>query len=492
MLREPGVPIYLRPPNVAFITLAFILFGCTMVYVGTHESWMLVVVICFGTAVTLLALARMEWSILGLVAMANFDGFLKPLFAERFSLFFKDYFILLALVRWVWGLLLGEDRSSLRTSVAIPAALFMGYVVSEIANPNAASILASLAGIRGWLMWIPLFFVAYDALRSRAAVERLWVFAIGLSLVVAAYGIVQYFIGFEHLYHLSRQFESYTGMAYVTGEGQRVLRVFSTTVHPGAFGGAMGFMALACTGMAFAAQRPAARILALICLPLVVVGLFLSGARTAVIGTGLGLAIFLLLARRPVLLAGAAALIFVGLWQAVKLTGGGLEARLETVTWERAQTRAAEPLTQGFEMAWRHPFGMGVGSGVGVGSFGLSPDAKRGPFIESDIGRAFSELGLGAVLYVLLLLVTAAASLRAYARARDSSTGILCAALIGAVVVMGASLATGAALYLAPGAAYFWLGLASVLRLPETEAIDERSREEAPLPETRRGVLAAG
>jgi hypothetical protein len=224
----------------------------------------------------------------------------------------------------------------------------------------------------------------------------------------------------------------------------------------------------------------------------IVLGLFLSGARTAIIGTGLGLAIFFILARRPVLLAGAGVLILVGLWQAMKLTGGGLETRLETVTWEHAQTRAAQPLAVGFERAGRHPFGMGVGSGAGVGSFGLRPEAMPGVFIENDIGRAFSELGVGALLYILLLIVVAATSLRAYARSPDSSTGILCAALIGAVVVIGASLATGAALYLAPGAAYFWLGLASVLRLPEAEARDERSREEAPLPETRSGVLAAG
>ncbi len=482
MLREPGVPLYLRPPNAALLTLAFLAFGCTMVWVGAHESWWLVTIICFGTAVTLLALSRMEWSILGLVAMANFDGFLKPLFAERFSLFFKDYFILLALVRWVWGLLLGEDRSSIRTGVAIPAALFMGYVISEVANPNAPSILASLAGTRAWLMWIPVFFVAYDCLRTRVEIERLWVYAMALSLIVAIYGIVQYFIGFEHLYRLSPQFEYYAKMGYMTGEGRRVLRVFSTTVHPGAFGGAMGFMALVCSGIAFAARRPAVRIFALICLPVIAVGLFLSGARTAWVGFTLGVAVFLILSRRPVLMLAAMVLILVGLWQAMALTGGGLAARMDTLTWERAQTRATMPFTRGLEEAWRHPFGTGVASGAGVGSYGLRPEEKTGLFIENDLGRALGELGVGALLYLLLLVAVAATALRAYLRTDSGSAGILSAALIGGIVI-GVSLATGAALYLAPGAGYFWLGLASVLRLPEAAA--EGTRDEASLLEAQ-------
>jgi hypothetical protein len=484
MPREPGLPLYFRPPNATVLTLGFLLFGCAMVYLGARQSWVLVAVICFGAAVTLLAVARMEWAILGLVAMANFDGFLKPLFAERFGLFLKDYFILLALIRWLWGLLTGEDRSSVRTGIAIPAALFMGYVISEVANPNAGSVLASLAGMRAWVMWIPLFFVAYDFLRSRVEVERLWAFATAISLVVAAYGIVQYFIGFGHLYRLSQQFRVYAASGYYTTEGTRVIRVFSTMVHPGVFGASMAFMVLAASGLAFTARRPAVRVFAVACLPVLAIGLFLSGARTAIVGLGLGAVLFLLLARRPILWVLAAVAVLVGAWQAMHLTGGALGERMATLTPESAWARSGMPLSQGFDLAWQHPFGTGVASGVGVGGFGLSPEKYNEMFLENDIGRAFGELGVGALLYVGLLVAAAIASLRAYARLGDRPASVLAAALIGALAVIGVGLSSGSALYLAPGAPYFWLALATVLRLPDLEA-EEAARGNEALPEAR-------
>lgn len=469
MYREPGMPVYLRAPSRALVTISFLAFGCLMVYLGVLQSWVLVLVLCFGVAVTLLALARMEWAILGLVAMSNFDGFLKPLFAERFSLFFKDYFVLLALVRWLWGLLAGEQRPSLRTGLAIPAALFIGYAVAELGNPNAPSVLAGLAGLRAWIIWIPVFFIAYDYMRSKAEIERLWVFATAISGIVAAYGIVQYFIGLEHLYALSPRFEVYARSAYVTASGERITRVIGTMVHAGTFGGAMGFMALVGSGIAFASRSRAARLLAIICVPVVVVGMFLSGSRAAMIVAAVGLLLFVVLARRPVLLLGAGLLILVSFWQATRVTGGAVEERLESATWEYSSIRVTYPFVRGLNMALAHPFGLGIASGIGVGGFGLQPGSYKGAFLENDFGRALGELGIGALLYCLLLAAAVLSAARAYLRTADESSSVLSAALIGALAGPLIGLAAGASLYLVPGAIYFWLALASVLRLGSSE-----------------------
>jgi hypothetical protein len=474
MVREPGLPVYLRAPSPALVSVVFIALGCALAYLGGTQGWLLVLVLCFGLAITLLALARMEWAILGLVVMANVDGFLKPFFAERFSLFFKDYFILLATVRWAWGLLLGEERPSLRSLVAVPAVLLTGYVFAELANPNAPSLLASLAGVRAWLVWIPVFFVAYDYMRSRAEIERLWIAATALSGLVAVYGIIQYFIGYEHLYALSDRFRYYGKMGYFAEELGVVTRVAATMVHPGTFGGAMAFMALAALAVAFAARWRSARWLAWVCLPAIIIGLFLSGARSAMVGACVGAALFLLLGRRPVLLLGAGLLVLIGFWQATELTGGGIERRLGTVTWQTVTDRTGYPLTKGFITALNHPFGLGVASGAGVGSFGLAPGSAIG-FVENDFGRAMSELGVGALLYFGLLAAAAVAAARAYKDTVENSSVVMSAALIGAMASIVTALATGAALYVAPGAPYFWLALASVLRLPQTEARGERA-----------------
>ncbi len=465
MLREPGIPIYLRAPSRALVTVLFLAFGCAMVYIGASQSWVLVLVLCFGVAITLLGLARMEWAILGLVVVANFDGFLKSLFVERFSLFLKDYFVLLALVRWTLGLLWGEARPSLRTAVATPAALFIGYVVAELGNPNAPSLLIGLAGLRTWVIWIPVFFIAYDYMRSKAEIERLWVLATAIGGIVAAYGIVQYFIGFEHLYALSPRFQAYAASAYPTESGESIIRVFSTMVHAGVFGGAMGFAAVIGLGIAFTARARAARLLAVICVPVMVIGMFLSGSRASVIVAAIGILLFVVLGRRPVLLLGAGLLVLVSFWQAARVTGGAVEERLESVTWEYSSDRVTYPFVRGLDTALAHPFGLGIASGAGVGGFGLQPGSYRGSFLENDFGRALAELGVGALLYCLLLAVAVLAAVRAYLNTTDESSSILSAALIGALAGPLIGLTAGAALYLVPGAIYFWLALASVLRL---------------------------
>jgi hypothetical protein len=480
MFRERGVPAYLRGPSRGLIAVAFLAFGCALAYLGIMQSWALVVVLCFGATITLLAFWRMEWAILGLVVMSNFDGFLKPLFAERFSLFFKDYFVLLALVRWVWGLLSGEERPSIRTLVAAPALIFAGYVFAELANPNALGLTASLAGVRAWLIWIPVFFITYDYLQSRDDLERLWQVATVVSVVAAIYGIVQYFTGFEHLYRLSREFEYYAKMAYASGEGHRVLRVFSTMVHPGAFGSAMGFMALVASGLAFSARSHAWRVASLVCVPVMGVALFLSGSRAGMVGTGLGLLVLIVLSKRPALLLVAGALLVGGFWQSTRLTETGLTSRVQTLSWGYVSGRSMQPLEYGLEIATEHPLGVGVSSSVGVARMqretATPQDHTPRLFIENDLGRALAELGVGALLYVALLAAAGAGAIAAQLRLRAPGNATLAAALVGGAVSIAATLAVGSALYIAPGAIYFWLAIASVMRLP---ALEKRESEAA-------------
>jgi len=473
MSARVGIPLYGRAPSRAVVATAGVLFGCAMTYLGAMQSWTLAAVLCFGVVVTVLAFYKMEWAILGLVVMSSFDGFLKPLFAERFSLFLKDYFIFLAMVRWLWGLLSGESRPSVRTLLGAPALIFAGYVVAQIANPNSQGLALSLAGIRAWLLWLPVFFIAYDYLESRRQLERLWQVAMLAGVVTGAYGIVQYFIGFNHLFRLSQEFGYYAKMAYTAGGGERVLRVFSTMVHPGAFGSAMGCMTLVASGLAFSARSHGWRVVALACVPVLAAALFLSGARAAMLGTGLGLVVFIVLSRRPALLIVAGVLVLGGFWQSWRLTSGGLEDRVESLTWEYVSERASHPFEMGLEVAAQHPFGLGVSYGSGVSrtqAHNRRPDDQtKTVFIENDFGRALAELGIGAVLYVVLLIAAAAGGCRAQQRLRTPANATLAAALLGAAASIAVTLPVGAALYVAPGGLYFWLAVASVMRLPDIE-----------------------
>jgi hypothetical protein len=453
------------------------------------QSWTLAAVLCFGVLITVLAFYKMEWAVLGLLVMSNFDGFLKPLFADRFSLFLKDYFIFLAAVRWLWGLLSGESRPSVRTLVAAPALIFAGYVIAQIANPNSQGIGLSLAGVRAWLLWLPVYFIVYDYLESRRQLERLWQLAMVVGVVVAAYGIVQYFIGFNHLFRLSQQFAHYARMAYTSGQGERVLRVFGTMVHPGAFGSAMGFMTLVASGLAFSARSHGWRVGALACVPVLAVALFLSGARAAMLGAGIGLVVFIVLSRRPALFIVAGVLLAGGFWQSARLTKGGVETRVHSLTWEYVSERATHPFEMGLEVATQHPFGIGVsfGSGVSRAERKSRPpdDQMKVVFIENDFGRALAELGVGAALYVVLLIAAAVGGCMAQQRLQRGANATLAAALLGGAASIAVTLPVGAALYIAPGALYFWLAIASAMRLPDIEKADAAAADEPALATAR-------
>ena len=55
----------------------------------------------------------------------------------------------------------------------------------------------------------------------------------------------------------------------------------------------------------------------------------------------------------------------------------------------------------------------------------------------------------------------------AWLRTRDKGASVLSAGALAGATLVAAGLATGAALYLAPGAPYFWCAIATAMRLPE-------------------------
>lgn len=448
-----------------------------------------VALIAAGAAAATVATAvSVEAGILVLIFVACTDGLLKGISPGWHTQVLKDYFLAISVLRWIWLSVLGSRRMSVQQPM-VPALLaFAGWCAVQIFNARTQSYMLALAGFRAWVIWIVIFFLTYDYLRTRRQVERLVVFITVLLIPISIYAIVQYDIGYEHLYRLGPGFEEYERFSYVTvAEGyQAELRPPSTMVQPHNLAAAMSCVLLlaAAAIFYFRAQR-AYQIVALASLPLFVAAMLITGTRTAVAGTAVGVLAVLLLIRRPTMAVVFALVAILGATQVDRLTGGKAVERLSMLVTEpmRARNRVLGQWYKAVDYARTHPLGSGVGTGVGAGrliwagipraAWGLQPP----PWAENEFGRALIELGVpGLLIYLWMLYAVMRAMVRSYVRLREPRDRWLAAGMIGACVGVLTRLLVGSALYSWPEAIFFWIFVAAAARLPHIEASEDESR----------------
>jgi hypothetical protein len=409
------------------------------------------------------AVASAEVGVYAVLLIAFFDGILKGMSPGWHTVLAKDFFLALTLARWLWDGATGKHRMrSLASAVAVPAFLFMLYCGVEMFNPNSASMKAALAGFRAWVLWIPLFFVAYDVFDTPAKIWNLVIFVAALAAVTAVYGIVQFNIGFDHLQSLGPGFTFYNRFG---GVGKHV-RATSTLVSPNVFGAAACMSALICLGGVGATDRPLwARVALCVVCAASVVGVATSGSRAPLLSLLVGTATILVVARRGKFVVLAVFIVgsVIGLSTLVpeaftfRYTG-------EYLAPKTIVDRPLGPAQDAILAVSKNPLGTGVATGVGMGrgQFLVETDVEIDPeaqgMIENDYGRAFRELGLpGGLLFLLLLYRVLRSATTSYGAMTLAPDRWLAASLVGTLVAGLALLSVGAALYLAPSGPFFYI-----------------------------------
>lgn len=448
----------------------------------TQHSPLLAVVGMVAAAGTFAALASTEAALYALIAVSCFDGLIKGMQPGLASMLLKDVFLVVALLHWAWDGMNRQPRVSLGHPVALPAVLFMSYCAAQMFNTETMSWTLAIAGLRSWIIWIPVFFIAYDTIRTRRQFERLMMFVAFISAGTGVYIIVQHQIGFSHLYAISPTFGFYTKFEHGVA-----LRAPGTYVHPGTAGSAMSFAATVCAGVGLAARAfSPTQLLLLASAPVCLIATAATGSRAPVVGAAFGLFVFLLMTRRARLGLGLALVLLIGAWQAEHFVGSMMSVRYSQrllnprVIWGRA----VGPFTKAFELLSQYPLGTGVASGAGSGRALRYMDEPlyvkdhAAVFIENELGRAMKELGLPGVLLLMWLLYRA---LRGGLVGWRLSTGRdrwLAGGLMAGALNLSVQLMVGSALYLAPGGSYFWLACALASRIPDYEAQDRAALEE--------------
>ncbi len=494
MLRRTDLNLTSSVARVAIFTLALTV-AAALVWLGQSGGFETVVLVSVGVVVAVAVLSSLEFGLMALLFVAATDGFIKGLSPGWHTMLLKDFILAACLLRWAWQAVLGYRRESVQTPITVPTVVFAGWVVVHLFNARSGSFLIGLAGLRMWTIWLPTFFLAYDALDSRQKIERMLLFLVFLMIPVSIYGILQYFLGLEHLFELAGGFSVYEHESYVGTTGTET-RPPSTFVSTHSFASALTMVLLMLIGAVIYFKRSRVLQLALlVSMPVMGVALLVTAVRNAVGSAVLGVFTLLVVERRVGLLLIILIVGGIAVYQVDAMTGGEATNRISSIVEDPEYTvrRVVGPWRSAVRHVADYPLGGGIASGMGLGRVARRAGLSAGRFDpehrvlqpENEYARALVELGIpGFLLFLWLLFTVMRNTFLAYRAARERRDQWLLAALFASCFSILARLLTGPALYGWPEAIIFWSYTAMALRLPKIEEAEMRRRQ-APSTEAR-------
>jgi hypothetical protein len=426
------------------------------------------------------------------LASAFFQGYMRDHYGGIISYGLTDglFFVAFVMAVCTWGPRRFFARTPLTTPLLILALLGVPYIF----NPESQTV-EGILGFRAWNFYNLVFFYSYLRVEHDRSVHRIISLLLAIGVVVAAYGIYQFWIGPEKFVEGSRlveerhKFEAYS-IFPEEGVQVHIFRPFSTLNSAGNLGSTM--VTLSLLGLSFVLRTGRGRIwrlpIGITLLALFGATLLLTGSRTSVIAYVVGVACVVALERR---LSFASLLVLLGgmaMYAAVVISGGAILGRLETlnptgmtgtsgeINWRTVYLKRFED-----NMGWvvgmqNNPIGLGLGTtGVGIPTLpGMDQWGFRGITVDSDLGRAAVEMGIPGFLVVAYLVsIMVLSAVRAGNRLRGSPYRSLALPLAGVVVGFLPLIFLGNPLYGPPASLLIWSSLGALLKL---EALDSQRR----------------
>lgn len=370
----------------------------------------------------------------------------------------------------------GGAREAPPVSVAIVVLALLTLV--QVLNPANGSLGHSLASVRPHLEFLPLFYLGFVLIRTRARLRAVLVILVAVTAVNGIVGYVQFGLTPEQLADWGPGYSSriygtgdVSGRVFVDSSGVRHVRPFALGGDSG-FGGYLGFLAApaALVLLAFV-RRSTWRVLAIPPLIAVALAVLTSQSRSSLLATIFALAVFAAMAvasqrsLRAVVGLGAAVLI-------VFFTISSLNSNSQAGDFDRYRTiapgqvvgtsldyRRANLRNLG-TYASRFPLGAGIGSaGAAVESYG-APGRNVGLDAESEFTYAVIELGIPGLLLLLGLTIWGLRiALTRVRRIPDDELRMLLAGIAAPLAAIAISWFAFAVLAKSPTAPYFWFAL---------------------------------
>jgi hypothetical protein len=361
------------------------------------------------------------------------------------------------------------------------AGLLIAYVlvvVVQLVNPGTGGLGRGLAALRPHLEFLPLFFLAYMAVRTKARLRGLLVL---LIVIGAANGIVSYMQFGLTPEQLADWGPGYAERIEGTGpvservfydnQGEARVRPFGLAGDNGQ-GGFVGLLALPAAIALVAFARNRWRWVALALSFAVALAIVTSQGRSVMIGAFvavIGYTILTLRARRLVPTLAAIAVLGIALVAAASFSsdsaGAGAFDRVAQIAPSRVLDSASEQ--RGSSVALAPTYLAQYPLGTGLGTVGPAATVGRDQRVELDGETEFNflilELGVvGACLFLGLLAALIGQVFRRLRSIPDPELRAMLAALAAPLLAMVVMFFSSAITAGSPGGPYFW-AIAGVL-----------------------------
>jgi hypothetical protein len=423
----------------------------------------------------LLAILRSDPLVNGTLAVGItvgfFHGWLKLEYNTPATVFLFDALLLIALGLAYLRL---KKHENLIPSGPIGRALKAFYVLCAVILlvPGTPPLIIGIAAARGWIFASLMYCLGYHLTKSLPQARGYFYVLILLGLITSIYGLRQTPEEIQQRMLEDPEFEERYRFTYYAGkEGKLELRIFSTFISSGAFGGTMAYVAIfAIVLLSDPRTSRTERLLLAMVLAPIAYALVRSGARSALMSLIFGFLVIAWHRRNFFNWVLVPAVIVAVLKLAAVATGGSAADRFATLLkFDEIYYRNSIPTQIGWEyMMDGHLLGGGVGrSGHSVPGF-LSAKLGYSDYksADGDLGRLMIDMGvLGLVFFGRLLYVVLREALRALKKLQGTPVSTVALASAACIVMAVAALPSGSPFLGIPMGAMVWFFLGTLMKL---------------------------
>ena len=444
-------------------------------------------------------IAKWRWAFYLVIVLLVFEGMFRNLFNQVTILLVKD--IVVALTYLGFTLEFGPQLLELlRTRLKSFWFLLMGllvYSIVEILNPDLASPIIGLIGLKSFLFYVPLFFVAYFLFDQPDKVYHFIILVLGLAIISCLLGAFQYFGGEAviRLFQPVHVFVSHSNLA-------TYYKLPGTFASPGNFVAYLGLAFSLAMGLLYSKTKQRLNWFSVVTITTICISFVLTTQRGSWVYVLLCffIATFLQASKkRLITLRVVLAALLVGAFLlAISSTDNVIGDRFSQFTRGTGlQSYILDaPIGQiGAELAE-----VGQGSLFGKGTGSATPGTRyvdeNQQFIESYVAIVLHELGLpGLLLTSALLGLALFYCWQAFTKVSNPSLKNLLFFLFVWELYMLATSFTYAPLLVPPVTEFFWLlpGIALRIALEETTRVtrakNSRIEFSSAKPKVRAGLL---
>lgn len=403
---------------------AEVIAGDAVVTGRTSPVVLLLVAATFG-----LSFAFWRHAVYGVLVLVFVEGYARNYLNDPTVLLVKDLALLAIYVRVIGDRIYRRLPLIPPSPIAVPLALFAGIVVVQMANPHVTSFQESLVGVRTWLYYAPLYFVALEMIEDEAQFRRLARFVLICAVPICALGFYQYAQGSGAYAGLGAGFASAT---FTSGQGiDAVFRPNATFAWSSDFALFLALATLLCLGLLMGSRGRLRSALAVLLIGLIAANVVENQRTLLVLLPPLALVAAAL--RRSAGTAATTVLaVALGLAVVSLIASPGTFMRVDGLIQNQNGVFHVRAMTyiDHFRLALGSPIGFGTGA-TAIGTRYVSGSIPL--FVEFSLAKVAGDLSLvGLAAYLWMFVVLLRTTLVAHRRADVAdwkATAGLCAAV---------------------------------------------------------------